>query len=82
MKLEGVPAISRAHMPFAYKMVEQSVRVESCIHGYYAYKNVRNPEIGDRVETEVDELNQLDRYTVGIIENGLTVRLFKMRQEN
>ena len=32
------------------------------------------PEIGDRLESEVDELNQHDRYAVGIIGNRSTVR--------
>ena len=31
-------------------------------------------KIKDRLETEVDELNQHDKYAVEIIENGLTVR--------
>ena len=54
-------------------MAEHWVKVESCIRGYHVYKNVWNPEIGDRLETEVDELHQHDRYAKGIIENGLTV---------
>ena len=53
-------------------MAEQWFKVESCIHGYHVYRNVWNPEIGDRLETEVDKLHQHDRYAEGIIENGLT----------
>ena len=31
-------------------------------------------KIGDWLETEIDELNQHDRYAVGIMKNELTVR--------
>ena len=54
-------------------MVEQLVSVEYCIHGYHAYKNVWNTEIGDRLDIEVDKLNQNDKSIEEIIRNGLTV---------
>ena len=34
-------------------------------------------EIGERLETEVDQLNQHDRFAVEIIENGLTVEYIR-----
>ncbi len=47
-----------------------TVRVESCIRGYHAYKDVWDPQIGNRLETEIDEVNQHDRYAVGVLDNG------------
>ena len=47
------------------------VRVESCFHGYHAYKNAWNTEIGESLEIEVDKLNQHDK-------RGMPWELLKM----
>ena len=47
-----------------------AIRVESAVRGYHVYMNDCHPDIGDRFEVNVEELNCHDRYAVAVMANN------------
>ena len=43
------------------------------MRGYHVYKSQWRPDLGDRVETKLEEFNKHDRYAVAVVVDGATV---------
>ena len=54
-------------------MVDRCVRIECFVRGYHVYKSQWRPDLGDRVETKLEEFNEHDRYAVAVVVDGATV---------
>ena len=50
-----------------------SLVTPSAIHGYHVYKTIWIPEIGEKLITKRERLNEHDRFTVATMEGRLIV---------
>ena len=49
-------------------MVDRCVRIECFVRGYRVYKSQWRPDLGDMVETKLEEFNKHDRYAVAVVD--------------
>ena len=54
-------------------MASGTLRVKSIVRGHHVYKDNWIPEVGDKFEVKIEEMNCHDRYASAVIVNGETV---------
>ena len=45
-------------------------RYDSCIRGFYVYKDVWNPVVGETLNAEREKNNPADKYAVSVMKDG------------